>query len=211
MFDYNWNLVKTFQSPEPQLFTYYGNSVPVSGDHFVVGEKGSTVDGYRRAGRAYIYDTDWNLVAALQSPTPEDDAEFGVDVCIGGDFVVVGEVNAQNEGKVYVFDLEGNLLFSMISPEPELGSHFGSKVLMDGEILVVGEVDATVDEVPGAGKAHVFKLGVTVEVKEQVEETTTTTVINRFILLILSEETSRTPSISPPLARAPYILANRAR
>ena len=75
------------------------------------------MDGHEKAGRAHIYDTGWNYVASLQSPTPEDNAEFGLDVVTGGDIVVVGErrgdVESMNEGKAYVYDLEGNLVSTL--------------------------------------------------------------------------------------------------
>ena len=171
VFDYNWNLVKTLQSPEPDTNTNYGGSVAINGNYFVVGESGATVDEYESAGRAYVYDTDWNLVSTLQSPTPEADAEFGIDVSIAGDLVVVGEgkgdVTNGDEGKVYVFNLNGNLLDVIVSPEPEMGAQFGYNVLTDGELLIVSEVDATVDEISRAGKVHVFRLG-----EYTVEETT---------------------------------------
>jgi hypothetical protein len=152
----------------------------LTGNHVVVGEPGATLDEYESAGKAYVYDTDWNLVTALVSPNPESDAEFGVDVCIFGDLVFVGESNGDvtdgDEGKVYVFDLSGNLLDTVVSLKRETGAQFGFNVLSDGELLIVSEVDATVGEFTGAGKIHVFRLGeYNIEVEEPVEETTTET------------------------------------
>ena len=163
VFDYNLGLLTTLQSPDGKKFTRYGECIAVSEDHLVVGEPGANLDENNGAGKAYVYDTDWNLLTTLQSPAPEDDAEFGVDVSIAGDLVVVGEakgdVTSGDEGKVYVFDLSGNLLDTIVSPEPETGAEFGCNVVTDGELLVVSEVYTAVGGLTGAGKIHVFRLG----------------------------------------------------
>jgi hypothetical protein len=121
------------------------------------------VDGHEKAGRAQIYDTDWNHVATLQSPTPEALAEFGCDVAMGGDIVVVGErkgdVDIMNEGKVHVFDLEGNLIATLVSPEPAVCALFGHSVETDGEIIAVGETDVEAGGETKAGKVHIFQAG----------------------------------------------------
>jgi len=138
----------------------------------------ATVDGYEKAGRAHIFDTEWNHVATLQSPIPEALAEFGYDVAIGGDIVVVGERNGDvdvlNEGKVHVFDLEGNIIVTLVSPEPAVSSLFGHSVETDGEIIVVGEIDLSVDGVSKAGKVHIYAPGPPVEAPETEEEPTET-------------------------------------
>jgi len=163
VYNREYELVETLHSPDHQERTYFGIPVAINGDHIVVGEHHASVDGHERAGRAHIYDTDWNLVATLQSPTPEDNGEFGMDVDIGGGLVVVGErkgdVVTMNEGKAYVFDLEGNLIDTLVSPEPEIGAQFGWRVVTDGEIIVVADVFHSVDGVSKAGTVHIFGKG----------------------------------------------------
>ncbi len=99
----------------------------------------------------------------LESPTPEDNGEFGIHVAIGGGLVVVGErrgdVVTMNEGKAYVFDLEGNLVDTLVSPDPEVGAQFGWRVATDGEIIVVADVLHSADGVSQAGTVHVFGKG----------------------------------------------------
>ena len=163
VFDYDWNHVATLNAPDQQERTCFGISTSISSDYVVVGEPWATVDGHEKAGRAHIYDTDWNHVATLDSPTPEALAEFGCDVAMGGDIVVVGEckgdVDTMNEGKVHVFDLEGNLIASLVSPEPAVSALFGHSVETDGEIIVVGETGVEAGGESKAGKVHVFGLG----------------------------------------------------
>ena len=178
VYDYDWNLVATLRPPDMQERTFFGFSTSISGDHVVIGEHWATVDGHEKAGRAHIYDTGWNHVVTLQSPTPEDNAEFGRDVVIGGDMVVVGErrgdVESMNEGKAYVFDLEGDLISTLISPAPFPGNQFGYSVETDGEIIVVCEADVEAGGESKAGKVHVFGLGAPA-VETPVETTVETT------------------------------------
>jgi hypothetical protein len=173
VFDYDWNLVTTLHSPDGQERSAFGYSVEISGDRVVVGERWASVDGLEKAGRAHIYDTDWNLIASLQAVEPEENGQFGEHVAIGGGIVIVGERRGDaeviNEGRAYVFDLEGNLLASLIAPEPEIGAQFGWRVDTDGEVVIVAEVEASMDGVTKAGKVHIYGLGEPVVV-EQVDE-----------------------------------------
>jgi len=173
VYDIDFNHVETLRSPDYQERSGFGISVAINENICVVGEHWASVDGHESAGRAHIYDTDWNLVASLESPTPEDNGEFGLHVAIGGGLVVVGEcmgdVVTLNEGKAYVFDLEGNLIDTLVSPEPEVGAQFGWRVATDGEIIVVADVEHSADGVSRAGKVHIFGLGEP-EVVEPVAE-----------------------------------------
>lgn len=166
VYDYDWNHVATLIAPDEMERTCFGISTSISSDYVIVGEPWATVEGNEKAGRAHIFDTYWNHVATLQSPTPEDNGEFGRDVALGGDIVVVGErkgdVDSMNEGKVHVFDVEGNLIATLVSPEPAVSSMFGYSVETDGEIIVVGETGVKVGDESKAGKVHVFGKGTTV-------------------------------------------------
>jgi len=163
VFDYSGNLVTTLAAPEPEDQACFGCSVFISNDRIVVGEFRATVDGYGRAGRAYIFDTDWNLLQTLRAPSVEENAEFGCAVAICGDIVVVGEyqgdVDGLNEGKAYVFDLDGTLLAALKAPTPGINAQFGYSVATDGEIVAVGEPSVEVDGESSAGKVYVFAPG----------------------------------------------------
>jgi hypothetical protein len=163
VFDYDWNLVTTLRSPDGQEYSAYGVEVAISGDLVVVGEHWATVDGLEKAGRAHIYDTDWNHIATLNAVEPQENAQFGEGVAIGGGIIVVGERRGDaeviNDGRAYVFDLEGNHIATLTSPEPEIGAQFGSRVDTDGEIVVLGELGASVDGFSKRGKVHVYQAG----------------------------------------------------
>jgi hypothetical protein len=162
IFDYYGNLVTKLTSPDPEDKACFGCSVSISGDKIVVGELYATVDGKNRAGRAYIFDTEGNLLQTLKSPTVEENAEFGCAVAISGDKLVVGEhqgdVESINEGKAYVFDLNGTLLATLKAPKPEIGAQFGYSVATNGESVVVSEIGAEAEVESNAGKVHIFDL-----------------------------------------------------
>ena len=177
VFDHDFNLVKTLQSPDLQNYSNYGHVVIISQDRVLVSEKWATVDGHKWAGRVHVYNTQWELLYTLQSPTPEENGELGEDVDIEGNIIVVGErkgdVEVMNEGKAHVFDLEGNLLTTLISPEPEIGAQFGYTVITDGNIVIVDELDAAVEGTSKAGKVHIFRLGEPAAEEPEPEEEST--------------------------------------
>jgi hypothetical protein len=170
------------QSPEPDNINF-GWSVAISEDIIVVGESLANVEGNSKAGRAYIFDTDGNLLTTLQAPIPEEGAEFGCAVAINVDTIAVGEykadVEAFNEGKAYVFDLDGNLLATLQSPVPDVAAYFGYSVAVNGDTIVVGEPSSKVEGKSKAGRAYIFGPGpgaepepeaVTTETKPAAEE-----------------------------------------
>jgi len=173
VFDSEGNHLATLQSPEPTN-TNFGWSVAINEDIIVVGESFADVDGNSKAGRVYIFDTDGNLLTTLQAPTPEENAEFGNAVAIGGDIVVVGEYKADveslNEGRAYVFDLDGTLLATHQSPIPGAAAYFGNSVAVNGDTIAVGEPNAKVDGILKAGKVHIYAPGPPVEEPATVEE-----------------------------------------
>jgi len=173
VFDYDWNLVTTIQAPERVVGTIFGKSIAIRGETVVIGAIFADVEGVDRAGGAYIFDTNWNHLASLQSPAPRDGGEFGRGIAMGGDIIVMGErrgdVVSVMEGKVYVYNLEGNLLSTLASPDPTIGAQFGWRVATDGEIVVVSDVEATVEGVSKAGKVHVFAPGPGAEAEAEPE------------------------------------------
>jgi len=135
----------------------------ISGDFVVIGEQWADVESHEKAGRAHIYDTNWNHLATLQAPTPEADARFGNAVAISGNMVVVGESQRDgetiNDGSAYIFDSDGNLLAILQSPEPYPGAMFGYSVDVSEDIVAVGERYTTVEGESKAGKVHIFQAG----------------------------------------------------
>jgi hypothetical protein len=178
IFNYDWEHVATLNSPDHQPYSLFGKVIELTNDLLLVSEKRATVDGHEMAGRVHLYDTDLNLLTTLQAPEPEDNAEFGTSLAIGGDLILVGEVKRDvevlNEGMVYVYDLEGNPLATLVSSEPEIGAQFGEGVETDGEIIIVSHIFATAGGVSQAGRVEIYAPGPPVEEIKTDEEPTPT-------------------------------------
>jgi hypothetical protein len=175
-YDQSGDHLMTLQAPEPEDQAMFGTSISVSGDLVVIGESYATVDGVSRAGRAYIFNTDGEVLHALQSPKPKLSGVFGDSVAIDGDRVVVGEWDADvnpfmYEGRAYVFDVDGGLLQNLTAPEPCPRAAFGFDVDIDGDDIVVGEPWADIEDVNQVGRIHVYGLGPPAEAQEPAEET----------------------------------------
>jgi len=167
----------TLQAPEPEDQACFGSCISISGDRIVIGESYATVNEFWRAGRAYIFNTDGELLQTLQSPNPKMAGRFGDSVTIDGDRLVVGEWDADvnpdlYEGRAYVYDINGNLLQNLTAPSPCPRAAFGLDVEIDGDTIVVGESWAAIEDFGQAGRVHIFRLGPPVEAQEPVEETT---------------------------------------
>lgn len=160
LYDSDGNFLETLQSPEPYTGVYFGYSLDGSEGIIVVGEQYARVGDTVQAGKAYIFDSDGDLLATLQSPEPQYDAIFGRSVAVSGDIVVVGEYYAEVEGfskagRAHIFDADGNLLASLQSPEPEASAMFGRWVDTSGDLILVGEPSANGESVD-EGRAYVF-------------------------------------------------------
>ena len=66
----------SLQSPTPTQGGNYGSDIALSGNRLVVGEIYAQISDISEVGRAYIYDTDWTIIATLTPNTPETKARF---------------------------------------------------------------------------------------------------------------------------------------
>jgi hypothetical protein len=164
VFDYDGNHLMTIQAPKPEDKACFGFSISSSNDKIVVSEVFGTTDGLWRAGKAYVYNINGDILLTLKSPSPQQNARFGYDVFIDGETIVIGEANANinenmHEGKAYVFDLNGNILANLTAPTPGPRGSFGTSVEVEGDMIVVSEGWATVDGKQCSGKVHFLGFG----------------------------------------------------
>lgn len=177
LFDTDGNLLTTLKSPDPESKNF-GGHMAIDSDLVVISDSYADVEGNSRVGKVYAFDSDGNLIVTLQSPAPEEMAEFGCSVAVSGNTIVVGEfkadVDAINEGKVYIFDADGNLLKTIQAPTPQMNALFGVSVAVSGDVVVVGEEWAAVEGENKAGRAYIFG-GTPQSTPESELETTPTT------------------------------------
>ena len=151
VYDLDGNLLDSIQSPEPfgggGVGGNFGYSLAFNGNIIAVGEAHTTVDDKLGAGRVFLFGSDGDLIASIESPEPQAQGEFGQSIAVNNDIVLVGEHYAEVDsfskaGKVHVFDLDGNLLYTLQSPKPEENALFGHKVAASEDLIVVSESGA---------------------------------------------------------------------
>jgi len=110
IFTIDGEFVVTMHSPNPKTSGVFGWGIAIEEDRIVVGEWNANVNPFQYEGRAYIYDTEGNLLQNLTAPDPCPRAAFGLDVDICGDLIVVGECWAAagelgQAGRVQIYKL----------------------------------------------------------------------------------------------------------
>ena len=142
----------------PQVWVEFGTSVTVEGDTIVVGATHQAVAGMADAGVAYVFQrtgSAWTEQAILSAPDPLPFGQFGFDVDLQGDRLVIGSLYQES---VYIFERAGAqwTLRAQLTPhDSEPVDRFGASVALDGDRLLVG---ATGDDDDGynAGAAYLF-------------------------------------------------------
>ncbi|MEM7456485.1 MAG: hypothetical protein AAF456_19220 [Planctomycetota bacterium] len=108
-------------------------------------------------------------VKAIPNPTEAASNEFGFDIAMDGDMLVVGDPSdfffpSTVAGSVYVFDLSvaHNLpLHSLTSPDWPLETTYGNSVAISGDLFLVGEPDIDLNGNPATGRAFLYDLNST--------------------------------------------------
>ena len=132
----------------------FGRSVSISGDKIVVGAYledentagGGTIAG---AGSAYIFELNgaaWSETAKLVASDRDVDDNFGLDVCIHGDRVIIGArlddyLSTPDAGAAYIFELNGNVwpqTAKLVASDRGINSYFGFSVSINGDKAIVG-------------------------------------------------------------------------
>ena len=112
-------------------------NVTVSGN--TTSNAGAVVLFRRNAGNV------WQFEAVLVSPTPSGSAEFGTNIAVAGDTVIVGalsdKVGDATVGGAYVFQRSGSSwshAATLRNPDAEETRRYGWSVALDGDLAIVG-------------------------------------------------------------------------
>ena len=131
-------------------YSIYGDTVDISGDYAVSGNRYFDVGAVNNQGIAYVYKKSGNTWTEIQQLTASDGIAndgFGYSVAIDGDTIVVTargvDVGAQsNAGAVYVFTRDGDTWTQQGSrfttDTPIGGRNFGISCDISGDTIVVG-------------------------------------------------------------------------
>jgi len=152
-------LLRTIETPNPEDHGWFGYPLDMDGDLMVISEWRAEVDEMVEVGRAYVYDTDGNLVSTLQSTTPHSGQVFSASVDILGDHIIIGDYSIKDGvrqvGKAYLYNSEGTLITTIESPTPKKGGFFSRGGLcLTPDMILVSEMADT--DPAGAGIVHIY-------------------------------------------------------
>lgn len=139
----NWTPQQKIVSTDSGDSDDFGNSVSISGSTVVIGARNNNGTAGVNQGAAYVYvrsGTTWSLQLKL---TPSDAGgfeQFGYDVAISGDTVLVGK---RSNSPAYVFVRNGTTWMEQqkLSPLDQLGGEaFGFSLAINGDTAAIGSV-----------------------------------------------------------------------
>lgn len=103
------------------------------------------------------------LVDSIESPNPGASDQFGMDVEIVGDKIVIGarvdDTRVRDAGANYIFDLNGDYLYDFQNPTPSSGDHFGQDLGSHNGYVLLGDHGNDVGH-QNSGSAYLVNLGV---------------------------------------------------
>ncbi len=145
-------------------FDEYGVSVSISGNAAVVGAPQDD-DAGGATGAAYVYRFDgasWNQQAKLTASDLDSGDQFGLNVGISGDVIVVGSPRDDDlggsSGSAYIFRFDGaswNQEAKLNALDAAANDQFGTSVAIDGASIVIGAIMDD-DTFSSSGSAYVF-------------------------------------------------------
>jgi hypothetical protein len=153
----------TLASPDPQLGSFFGYSVAVSGASLVVGEPGHNATTQNYSGIAYLFSSSTGLLTyVLTNPQPAFNGEFGFAVAVNGQDVVVGApqesaAGLAGAGNVTIFNgSSGDVVTVLVSPNVQDSGDFGYAVASSGSDIVVGAPNEAANGAAFAGHAYIY-------------------------------------------------------
>jgi len=159
-------LQTTLVSPAPQQFGFFGCSLAVHQNLWVVGEFGQNQGGLPSVGRVHLY-SNGSFMKTLQDPAATAWAAFGFSVVAGawpGHPLVVGACTCPSDtlggmgpGSMWVFNAPGFVPFrkkTTGSPNPDM---FGYASAIGHNKIVIGNPTETVGNLLTAGRVYVFE------------------------------------------------------
>ena len=161
----SWELEATLVSDDPQTGSGFSFPVIVHENRIMVGAY-LTENDPGTFGAAFIYEfdgNDWNQVAKLTADPEIPGDTYGLSCWIEGDIAAVGAMNDNDDGPgagaIYVYRFDGN---DWVQEQKLTGSQngdvgLGSDICISNGVILAGCNDATIDGLPSAGRAYLWK------------------------------------------------------
>ena len=139
----------------------FGWSLAINDQVFVVGAPGNSDPETSFPGEAYVFDINTGIpFQLLTADTPDPASQFGWEVAIDGNTVVIGaptdDAAGTGAGAVYVFNaLTGDQLTRITSPNPAPEEQFGYSVDIKDNIIAIGANQSNSTAL-GSGAVYVY-------------------------------------------------------
>ena len=158
---WSWQMTDKISASDAIPGEFFGHSVAISGQRFIVGAPHDSLSDSPNAGSVYVFERDgnwnWTQTAKLSAEFPTPSGNFGHAVDLDGDYAVVAELNEGN-GKAYIFHYNGTTwdlekTVSDFAVVNDNGNVFigGLSVSVSGTKVVVGA-----DNTDGTGSAVLY-------------------------------------------------------
>jgi hypothetical protein len=146
----------------------FGGAVSIEADIIVVGALADVADGVQ-AGSAFVFKragTIWTQDAKLIASDPTDNAYFGRPVCLSGNTLAIGAIEADSlggdaSGAGYVFsDATGHWVqqFKLTGTDSATNDLLGSGISVDADTVIVGAPGHNHGVMTNVGDSLVFRL-----------------------------------------------------
>lgn len=169
----NWGEVKKIWAAEGNGLDEFGNALVVEGDEVLVASQAADANGYIRNGAVFVFRRDeggpnnWGEADILFDPEGRDSDNFGSDLALDGDWLVVGADRAdvtgsfENDGAALLFNRAvsgANWTFvkRLIASDAKGSEQFGGAVAISDDTVLVGAPAAGHNGQLSAGKAYLF-------------------------------------------------------
>ena len=155
----DYHLINTIKTPHPEEHGWFGSPLDVEGDLILISSWHADVDNEAKAGNAYLYNVDGDLITTYQSPNPNTLDVFSVSLDLSGDRVLIGDSSDKDDwiyvGKAYIFDTDGALIKTLEAPTPSRGAEFGANVCFRSERIIISEPRGQTEPLL-AGKVYIY-------------------------------------------------------
>lgn len=142
-----WGQSKKIAASDGNMYDGFG-AVAYDGDTLVSGASSADLIGGTNQGAVYIYyrnqggANNWGQVRKITASDASDYDQFGYQVAIDGDVLVVGSNGNNNAAYVFYRDQGGSNVWGqvkkLVASDGQNGVYFGSAVSVSGDIITVG-------------------------------------------------------------------------
>src|SRR6056300_37169 len=166
IFDLDGTQLAKITASDGAASTAFGGSIAIGSDKIVVGAYVDDVGANGNQGSVYIFDLDGTQLTKITASDGAASDFFGISVAVGGNKIVVGSYqdddNGTASGSVYTYNLDGTNEIKIIPTDGAAGDNFGQSVAVGENKIVVGATGYDIDPITftnfNSGKIYTYDL-----------------------------------------------------